>query len=116
MKKGLLIIFTSLLSLLSIGQDEIWMRPNLGQWHENIEYKIQTPAGELFLEENGFTYMFHDFGSHKDHHHGFGDEPSPEVQAHVVRTKFIGANPNPTFQEYNESPFYETINQNGFQN
>jgi len=107
MRKGLIIIFLLFLSFPALSQDEIWMKPNLGQWHENVEYKIAVPGGNMFLEKGGFTYMFHNFGDHYDHAHGITEEEQPNIEAHVVKTKFIGANATPLFEESGESPFYE---------
>ena len=86
-------------------QDEIWMRPNRGQWHENISYKIGIPAGQLYLEKQGFTYDFSDVQNHYDHGHGHIDEPE-SIHHHVVKTTFVGAQ-TPTYKELNPSPFYE---------
>lgn len=86
-------------------QDEIWMRPNNGQWHKNIEYKIEVPGGQMFLEEKGFTYALNTNAEHYDHGHGHIDEPEGE-RSHVVKTTFIDAN-IPTFEELLPSPFYE---------
>lgn len=102
-----------LFALTIFGQEEIWMRPNLGQWHENVEYKIGIPGGEMFLEGDGITYLFHSFGdvydeahAGHDHHHEEKDVPT-QVQAHSLRAKFIGANPSVGFDHRGESPFYE---------
>jgi len=86
-------------------QDEIWMRPNRGQWHENISYKIGIPSGQLYLEKQGFTYDFSDVQSHYEHGHGHMDEPE-SIHHHVVKTTFVGAQ-IPSYQEVNPSPFYE---------
>lgn len=100
------IFFVFLFSISGIlAQNEIWMRPNRGQWHENISYKIGIPGGQLFLEETGFTYSFSTIQDHYDHGHGKMDEPEA-VHHHVVKTSFVGAL-TPTFQESNPSTFYE---------
>ena len=56
--KFLFFISTLFLTQLIFGQEEIWIKPNRGQWHENVEYKIDIPSGNMFLETNGFTYSF----------------------------------------------------------
>src|SRR5687767_6321511 len=106
MKNGLLLILLSVLSL-SQAQEEIWMRPNKGQWHDNIEFKINIPSGFLYLEKTGFTYDFSNMAelrSHEeaDHHHH--DEP---LVGHCVKTTFIGCNTAPVFEQQKPSPFYE---------
>lgn len=98
--------FFSLLFVAGIfAQDEIWMRPNRGQWHENVSYKIGIPGGHLFLEKTGFTYSF--TTNHDHYHAGHGEIEAPdEIRQHVVKTTFLGAK-TPTFQELNPSSFYE---------
>lgn len=104
MKNVLLILF-SVFILPLFGQDEIWMRPNRGQWHDNVEYLINVPGGQMFLEKGGFTYAFTNFSEFRHHH---PDEEQPEeMKSHVVRTHFVGANPNPGFEEREPAPFYE---------
>ncbi len=101
---ALVLLYFSAFGLMA--QNEIWMRPNKGQWHENISYKVGIPGGNLFLEKTGFTYALTSEGEHYDHGHGHEDEPEL-IKNHVVRTTFVGANPNPVFQENNPSSFYE---------
>ena len=86
-------------------QEDIWMHPNRGQWHQNIEYKINIPGGHLFLEKGGFTYNFNNLGEIYDHAHGEGDHHG--FEGHAVKTTFIGANPSPVFEELDPSEFYE---------
>ena len=106
MKKLVLFIVTLLSFQVVMAQEEIWMRPNRGQWHENVSYKIGIPSGHLFLEKKGFTYSFNSASDHYDHGHGHMHEPE-EFHSHVVKTTFIGANANPVFEELGESSFYE---------
>jgi gliding motility-associated-like protein len=106
------LLLTSLLFVMAFswGQDEIWMRPNKGQWHENIEFKINIPAGFMYLEKTGFTYDFSDFGEKHNHKHegdgGHGRDDG-RINAHAVRTTFIGSNPEPVFEQRKPSSFYE---------
>ena len=58
MRKLTLLIVLLFNALLINAQNEIWIKPNRGQWHSNIEYKIGIPSGQLFLEKQGFTYSF----------------------------------------------------------
>ncbi|MFT5820585.1 MAG: gliding motility-associated-like protein [Crocinitomix sp.] len=107
MNKIVLFLFTFLSVFGLFAQDEIWIRPNRGQWHENIEYKIGIPGGEMLLEEKGFTYYLNTFGSEYDHGHDHDDlEMEFTGKSHVVKTTFIGANV-PSFGELAPSPFYE---------
>ena len=88
------------------GQDEIWIKPNRGQWHQNIEYKISIPGGDMFLEKNGFTYNYNNLGGIYDHAHSNSTE-THSYKSHAVKTHFIGANINVSFNENKPSPHYE---------
>ena len=95
------------------GQDEIWIRPNAGQWHQNIDYKIGIPGGEMYLESQGFTYHFHN-GSEILHHHQedeehghHHDQTVDHFIGHVVRTHFLGSNPNHKYETLIPSPHVE---------
>jgi len=86
------------------GQEEIWIKPNRGQWHSNIEYKINIPSGEMYLENNGFTYNFtnnHDIHNHHDEEH------SDEFLGHAVKAQFISSNLHPLFIELDSSEHYD---------
>ena len=58
----------------------------------------------MYLEDDGFTYQFVNYHIHEGAHQT--PESGPEGQ-HVIRTKFVGANPSPTFEELKPAPFYE---------
>ena len=62
--KTIFFLLTSLiiLSQSAFGQNEIWTKPNKGQWHDDVQYKINIPGGQMYLNENGFTYDFVDYG------------------------------------------------------
>lgn len=104
--KRLLLIWSICSILPAIGQDEIWIKPNHGQWHENVEYLINIPGGQMFLENQGFTYAFTNFTKELDHVNGLEPDHDP-IRSHVVRTTFVGANPSPKFSELKQAPFYE---------
>lgn len=107
MNKLVLFLFAFLGVFGLFAQDEIWIRPNKGQWHNNVEYKIHIPGGQMYLEKGGFTYEFNSEGEHYDHGHGDETIPEPEVlQRHVVKTTFIGSK-IPSFEELAPSSFYE---------
>jgi hypothetical protein len=105
MKNWLLAILT-LVFTSAMGQNEIWIKPNKGQWHDNVEFLINIPGGQMFLENNGFTYALTNYSEVLDHNHG-DEHEHDELRSHVVRTNFIGANPKPIFEQIDPSPFYE---------
>ena len=102
-------MLTICLGVNSFAQDEIWIKPNQGQWHDNVTYRIDIPGGKMYLEDQGFTYAltnnythYHE-GHGDDHEHTSEDLPS----MHAVKTTFLGSNPNPTYTNLDPSPFYE---------
>ncbi len=68
---------------------------NIGQWHQNVIYR--TSMGDLntlFLEEKGFTYLFHDADdSHRVHDVYYTREKGSPiyVKAHAYRVHFKNA-------------------------
>ncbi|MDD2984252.1 MAG: PKD domain-containing protein [Crocinitomicaceae bacterium] len=106
-----LIVFICFLVLSNpyFGQDgQVWMHPNKGQWHANIEYKVPLVNGDMYLEKNGFTYAFHNAGEiHAQHeneaHHTHAD---PKLKGHAVKTTFLNANPHVKIQESGLSQNY----------
>lgn len=107
MKNGLLIILAFVFTSV-MGQDEIWIKPNKGQWHDNVEFLINIPGGQMFLENNGFTYALTNYKEIIDHNHDEDHAHENEtLRSHVVRTNFVGANPKPIFEQIDPSPFYE---------
>ncbi len=83
------------------------MRPNKGQWHDSVEFKINIPGGHMYLEKTGFTYDFNNLGEVSSHDHKLGDDDEHQLEGHAVKTTFLGANPNPVFQAQKQSTFYE---------
>jgi len=93
-------------------QQTVWMHPNKGQWHQNIEYQVDLHMGKLYVEQNGFTYHFYDVpgGDHADHshhHEHMHEHLNDSIQHHhVVRTHFIGSNASVRSIPNQQSPFY----------
>ncbi len=115
-----------------MGQDKIWIKPNKGQWHSNIDYKIGIPGGELFLEQQGFTYYFHNgseamhrhkhdddhdddhhehHGHHDDHdhdsHEGDDHDEISKFSGHTVKTTFLNSNSGHSYKELSPSAHVE---------
>lgn len=75
-------------------QEQIWLHPNRGQWHSNIRYKVELNGGEMYLENQGFTYAFHNAS---EIYHSGHDEKSDHTEAsilkgHAVKSTFLGSN------------------------
>ena len=68
------------------------MHPNKGQWHENIEYKLDLALGELYIEKTGLLFNLSDAKQHFSHHHDNEFEHEEEhYRSHVIRSTFVGA-------------------------
>lgn len=105
-----LVVLFLFLAFFGFGQEnEIWMHENRGQWNENILQKIELIGGEMYLEKQGTTYLFHNAG--EMYHAAHGDEEHAHTgemlyKTHAIKTHFIGSNPNSVKQASNPSPFY----------
>ncbi|MCH2228936.1 MAG: gliding motility-associated C-terminal domain-containing protein [Crocinitomicaceae bacterium] len=79
-------------SQFAMSQD-VWMYPNKGQWDDEVEFKVNLNHGDMFIEEDGFTYSLNDGG--KEGHHGeehdHGHEHLKPLKGHVIKTKFLGS-------------------------
>lgn len=107
MKCKLILLQIILLSATALAQGEIWIRPNQGQWHDNVSYQIDIPGGKMYLEDGGFTYGFTSNNEHYHHGHEEEEAAPTHYRTHAVKTTFIGSNPSPTYSELNPSSFYE---------
>lgn len=75
---------------------DVWLHPNRGQWHENIQYKVALNGGEMYLENQGFTYAFHNAAEvyHKSHDESNEHRDEVVLKGHAIRSVFIGASAN----------------------
>lgn len=86
------------------------MYPNKGQWHEEVEFKVNLNHGEMFIEDDGFTYSLHD-GGKKEHHgiahnHDHSDDELEPLKGHVIKTKFLGSSWGGSHFVTDSSSFY----------
>lgn len=84
-----LFVLMSLLSAtcLLAQSEQIWLRPNLGQWDEPIQYQVQMDQGVMMLDEDGFTYLFHEKPTHRHTAKDSGHDHS-NIHAQVVKMHF----------------------------
>lgn len=70
---------------------------NIGQWHSNIEYKVQLPEGVIYLEKNQIKIQLTDYSVVTQIHNGEfkGKREDATIKEHVYTASFIGANPSP---------------------
>lgn len=108
--RSIILIFLLCTAYSAVAQENIWIKPNKGQWHQNVEYLVKIPGGELFLEKNGFTYQYHNGNEILDNHNHNDSDHKDAIRSfkkHVVRTEFINANKNVHFVESSPSPHVE---------
>lgn len=85
---------------------------NKGQWEEQIAYKANIPAGNLYLENNKLTYLFYsetDMAKIDEIHHGTIKTPSAQdsaIHAHAFEVAFLNAQ-TPSFQHKGKQPNYD---------
>jgi gliding motility-associated-like protein len=113
MKKLIFILF--LLPFFSIGQstdNNVKYIENKGQWEENILYKANIPEGEVYLEDNKFTYNFLDFKTIDSLHHLSHDKNEEDFLGNAIissfsyKVQFLGANKNATKSSSNKLKEY----------
>ncbi|XOV66328.1 MAG: PKD domain-containing protein [Fluviicola sp.] len=87
---------------------------NLGQFPDQVNFKANLYNGNVYLEDNCFTFVFHnkeDLDHHHDdvvgmegaHHH----EDAEFVRSHAFKTHFVGANTGLlTSQDIQRAGFY----------
>jgi gliding motility-associated-like protein len=101
MKKLIFIFF--LLPFFSIGQSvncNVKYIENIGQWNENILFKANIPEGEIFLEDNKFTYSFLDFQTIDSLHHLSHNKNEKDffnnsiISGFSYKVEFLGSNKN----------------------
>ena len=73
------------------------MIENKGQFHPNAFYRVNVPSGNLYLENNTFTYHFYDGSLLDELHHGhhLSDSSEQFMRFHAYKVKFENANPKP---------------------
>jgi len=110
------IIFLFLLNTyLFAQQDKVWLHPNKGQWHTNILYKIDLQLGEMYIEEDGFTYNLNDLKQVMSHDHGEDQNKNKSTSSHnnskivkhqVIKAKFKNTYWKGIKEESKPSKFY----------
>lgn len=108
MKQVLFILscfYTFVLTSHDHGGNEVFVE-NKGQWHSNIKYSKTLPSGNLYFENDGFTYFFFDKSYIHELHHNKAAVQPDSIAAHLVKTKFLGINPQANLVAYHPSSFY----------
>lgn len=74
---------------------------NKGQWPEQVVARAEIGKGAIWLENSGITYEFWDKHKMASFHNRTAKDSV--VDFHVVKLKFVGANPKPFVQKSNPS-------------
>lgn len=94
MKNYLAILCITFLFFEITAQD-VWLHPNKGQWDNKIEYKIDLDLGELYLENNGFSYFLHNAKikhNHSENSNHSHDHSDSLIKAQMIRSTFLNSN------------------------
>jgi gliding motility-associated-like protein len=65
---------------------------NKGQWPQGVQYKAESPAGAIWLENQGVLYQFKDFSNLEAIHHGHDHDAEAALQSALIYMQFEGAN------------------------
>jgi gliding motility-associated-like protein len=113
MRNFILLVFLSAYFHHFSQNDKVWMHPNRGQWYEKIKYKVDLNNGSMYIENNAFTYVFHNVGELKHHHdsdkkHEENENLSLEdkIVQHTIKTTFLNSNQTHGVNENKKSDFY----------
>jgi gliding motility-associated-like protein len=103
-----LIFFIGFILLIRLGlAQQVWMHPNHGQWEEEVLYKVELNHGAAFIESQGMSMLFSNFGQHHhDHHEGENHSSHEEVLFHAIKVKHRNALNSNKIDELGKSTFY----------
>jgi gliding motility-associated-like protein len=78
----------------ALAQAPVEFIENKGQWNEWFSYKAATPAGDVYLEKDGFRYVLQDGDNNfkVDYYHHGQTTVKPTLKFHVYKVTFEGAN------------------------
>ena len=81
-------------SLPSFGEaPKIIFEENKNQWPDVVKFRAEIPGGNLFLEQNTFTYLYQEsINWHHDHRNESGGPV--KVHCHAYKMNFENANPD----------------------
>lgn len=96
-----------LLGALPLIAQPIWMNPNLGQWDERIEYTVDLQLGQVYIEQEGFTFFLNDINKNLKHSHNEeGEHEEHNSGIHIIRNKFLNSKWGGELTESDRSQHY----------
>lgn len=78
--------------------------PNLGQWPQEVKYRMDFDHSSIFFEQNAIHYQIVKAPSHS--HFDQGHSEDQNFQAHIFRIEFEGSNLNGTIEGKSPSSSY----------
>ena len=87
--KNILLTFLCLAGLNIYAQFRI--TENLGQWQPEVKFRADLVSAKLFVANGELCYLFYDGAKISEIEHNPKEKDS--VQVHVVKVKFLNANP-----------------------
>lgn len=80
---------------------------NKGQWPAAVQGKFEIPGGDMFVEDQGFTYNLRDLSEIRDLHENANSEGiTPTVYGHAFQMRFEQSNPDAEIEFEHEQPTY----------
>ena len=80
--------------------------PNQGQWEEEVAYRIRLSGGDVWLQNQAFTYHFFEYPDHHGVAASHGSEEELRERGHVFRMEFLGSQAQPLLQPELTYPDY----------
>lgn len=89
-------------------EDKIWMCPNAGQWENEVLYRVDLKGGKMYLEEEGFTFLFYEnprnHGGDEFHDHGMNEIES--IRAHALKSRFLNSSFSKKISDSDQASHY----------
>src|SRR5688500_2953187 len=102
--KAVILLFFVFLFIPICLQAQVRFIKNEKQWDKRVLFRAEIPGGRLFVEKNMLTYNFVDGKTLEDIHHNRNGTYT--IKGHVVRVKFLGADPASFTEEQEVNPEY----------
>lgn len=83
--------------------------PNEGQWEQPFLYKGISPNADIYLEQEGITYVVgaeHNWDLVHDYKESVTPVPPPVLKFHAYKMKWLGANREAATATAKKQPFY----------
>lgn len=106
MHKPITILLLAICTAAFGGSDDVFLTENKGQWHPAVHFKAGIPAGALYLDDGGFTVQLFDPEALSSMHTGHKNTLFSDIRQHVVKTRFLQANPNGGYQLPEPTEYY----------